>query len=87
MLEAPAKMAPEARADSTPAASPDAVDLDQLMVKLKAAAANAQQLPAARMDHRHLIFIAAIVLSIVSGAVTAQYLIPGHPRPHAGLLR
>lgn len=87
MLEAPARTAPEASINATPATSPDEVDLDQLMVRLKAVAAMAQQAPASRTDHRHFVFIAAIVLSIISGAVTAQYLIPGHSRPHAGLLR
>ena len=87
VLEPPAKTAPEASVNPAPVASPDEVDLDQLMVKLKAVAAMAQQAPASRTDHRHLVFVAAIVLSIISGAVTAQYLIPGHSRPHAGLLR
>ena len=87
MLEVPANMAPEASVNATPAASPNEVDLDQLMIKLKAAAANAQRLPASRTDHRHLVLIAAIVLSIISGAVTAHYLVPGHSRPPAGLLR
>lgn len=54
-------------------------DLDKIMVRLKAAAARAQQLPPSRTSNRHLVIAAAVAL--ISGAVTAQLLIPGHPRP------
>lgn len=69
----------EATTKFTPGASPDDIDLDELMATLKALAAKAQQLPPSRRNNKHLaVIVAAIVLSTTSGAVTAQYLIPGH---------
>ena len=65
-------------------APPDEVDLDQLMVKLKALAAAAQEVPPPRTSNKNLVTAAAVALSIASGAVTAQYLFPGHPRAVEG---
>ena len=64
-------------------APPDEVDLDELIARLKALAAAAQESPPSRMKNRRLVTAAAIALSITSGAVTGQYLIPGHSRASA----
>lgn len=62
---------PEANAKFTPAPSPDEAGLD--------AATKAEQPPPSRTSNKHLAVIAvAIALAITSGAVTAQYLIPGY---------
>lgn len=71
---------PEAK-QSTRGGSPDEVDLDELIAKLKALAAKAQQSAPSHRSNTHLAMIAAaIALSLTSGAVTAQYLVPGHSR-------
>jgi TPR repeat protein len=71
----------EAQTLFTAAASRDADDVDKLLAKLKAMAANAQQLapPRHRAAHRAAIAV-AIALTITGGAVTAQYIVPGHSR-------
>jgi hypothetical protein len=63
--------------------SSDEDDLEKIMVKLKAAAAKAQQLPPSRTNNKHVVIVAAI--GLISGVVTAQYLIPGHSRPSTAL--
>lgn len=74
---------PEAKTKSTSGASPDEVGLDEIMAKLKAAAARAEQLPPSRTSNKRLVTAAAIALSITSGSVTGQYLIFGHSRAPA----
>ena len=81
MLRPPVKMESEAKTSSPPGASPVEDDLEKIMVKLKAAAARAEQLPVSGIGNKHLVIAAAIALSMISGAVTAQYLVPGHTRP------
>ena len=74
----------EAKAQSASGPAPSEIDLDELTTRLKALAAKARQSPPARATRKDLAVIAvAIVLSITSGAVTAQYLIPGHPHAPA----
>jgi hypothetical protein len=73
MAPAPGKIEPEATTSSKLGPPPVEDELDRIMVKLKAAAARAQQLPAARRSSKHLVLAAAIALSMISGAVTAQY--------------
>lgn len=71
----------EPKTEATPRGSSDDVDLDKLVARLKALAAQARQSPPAHRSKKHLAMIAAaIALSLTSGAVTAQYLVPGHSR-------
>ena len=74
--------APEANVPEGKAKSSEDVDLNELMAKLKALAAKAQQSPPPSSG-RHLAIAAAITLSISSGAATAQYVVPGHSRAPA----
>ena len=75
---------PVAKANLPPGAAANADDLDKLLANLKAAPANAPQTPPSEKSTKHPAVIAvAIALSITSGAVTAQYLIPGHARAPA----
>jgi hypothetical protein len=81
LLQPAVKIEPVGKPAPLPGGSPRQDDLDEIMVKLKAAAASAEQLPRAGFANRHLVIAAAIALSMISGAVTAQFLVPGHPRP------
>jgi hypothetical protein len=81
MPQPPVKIEPPAKPNASPGQSPREDDLDEIMVKLKAAAARAELLPRESFGNRYLVIAAAIALSMISGAVTAQYLVPGHPRP------
>jgi hypothetical protein len=78
--ESAPELEPETKTNGTAGASPDDVDLDALMAKLKALAAKAQQLPARRSNKQRAVMATAIALSISSGAATGQYLVPGHAR-------
>ena len=80
---APVRSEVEARTSSPSEPARREDDLDRIMVKLKAAAAKAQALPTARKINQQLLIMAAIVLAMISGAVAAQYLVPGHM--HASL--
>lgn len=73
----------QAQTELPPGASPTEVDLDELMAKLKALAAKAQQLPMRRSNKQRAVMATAIALSITSGAVAGQHLVPGHTRAAA----
>src|SRR6185437_9971814 len=73
----------EPEAKEAPEASPDEYDFDKLRAKLQAAAANAQLPPSHKGAMQRAVTAVAVAVAVTAGAVTAQYLFPGHPRAPA----